>query len=193
MSFIDFGSKKYTTATPFRKKTEIIKDNPNDKIYTPEETAKYIIEKINSKYNISGKILDPCKGSGAFYNNFPTNCQKDYCEIDENKDFFKYNEKVDWIISNPPYSIFEDFLKHSMELTNNIVYLIPVNKIVSSARRIADLYKFGGIPYMLMLTSAETKFPFGFGTSAIYIKKDYRGSIDIELSPIFKKSYNINE
>ena len=113
----------------------------NDKIYTPVETAKDII----SKFDLYGKVLDPFKGSGAFYDNLPENVEKDWCEIDLGRDFFNYNEKVDWIISNPPYSIFGPVIEHSMEIADNIVYLIPLNKLTSSFTRVKSLQKFGGI------------------------------------------------
>ena len=45
----------------------------HDKIYTPVETAKDII----SKFNLSGKVLDPFKGNGAFYDNLPETVEKD--------------------------------------------------------------------------------------------------------------------
>lgn len=37
--------------------------NPNDKVRTPLHIAKAIIE----QFEIKGKILDPFKGDGAFY------------------------------------------------------------------------------------------------------------------------------
>ena len=71
--------------------------------FTPEDIAVRIINEIP----ISEKdiVLDPFKGDGVFYNNLPE-CNKVYCEIEEGKDFFKFEEKVDWIISNPPYRFF---------------------------------------------------------------------------------------
>lgn len=191
--FIDINKKDTFKrgSTPFRKSTEILKNNPNDKVYTPNETAKMIIDTINTKFGISGTILDPCKGPGAFYNNFPDNCQKEYCEIDEGIDFFKYNKKVDWAISNPPYSIFEEFHKKAMEIADNIVWLIPINKLTSSGRRIADLAKWGGIKYMMVLTSKEANFPFGFGLGVIYLQKGYKGPFEIGYSKIFKETYNL--
>ena len=46
-----------------------IKNGKNDKVMTPPKIAKQIID----LYNVSGIILDPCKGEGAFYDNYPQN------------------------------------------------------------------------------------------------------------------------
>lgn len=71
--------------------------------FTPKEIALKIINEIPILE--TDTILDPFKGDGVFYDNLPA-CKKTYCEIEEGKDFFKYEEKVDWIISNPPYRFF---------------------------------------------------------------------------------------
>ena len=102
--------------------------NIGDKVYTPPKIAKRIID----SFDLKGKVLDPFKGKGAFYDNFPETVEKDWCELDEGKDFFNYNDPVDWIVSNPPYSIFNKVIEHSFELSDNIVYLIQINKITSS-------------------------------------------------------------
>ena len=54
-----------------------------DKVYTPEPIAKLII----NKFPLSGKVLDAFKGNGSFYNNYPDTVEKDWCEIDEGRDF----------------------------------------------------------------------------------------------------------
>ena len=152
-----------------------IKNGKNDKVMTPEKMAKKVI----NLYNINGVILDPCKGTGAFYNNYPTHCEKEFCEIDENKDFFKYNKPVDWIITNPPYSIFDDFLKHSQNIADNIVFLIPMSKAFSSLRRIKNILNYGNI-YSIHITGAsKCGFPFGFPACSLYIKKKYTGETKI--------------
>jgi len=71
------------------------------------------------------KVLDPCRGDGAFYNNFPSYVKKRYCEINEGKDFFDYHSKVDYTISNPPFvprKLFWEFHTHSMNITNKAIY-----------------------------------------------------------------------
>jgi hypothetical protein len=99
-------------------------NHPNDKVMTPLKVAKEII----NLFEIKGVILDAFMGDGAFYNQYPTNCIKDWCEIDKGKDFFDYHNKVDWIITNPPYSILEKVLEHSFKIADNIVYLVPYLK-----------------------------------------------------------------
>lgn len=130
-------------------KGKCLKGNkPNDKVYTPLNISKLIIDKINSKYEICGTILDAFKGNGSFYNQYPNNLKKEYCEIDEGIDFFNYDKKVDWIITNPPYSILEQVLEHSFKIADNIVYLVPLSKIVSSLGRIKQINSYGGCPYI---------------------------------------------
>ena len=152
-------------------------NKPNDNIMTPIEISKMIID----MFNITGIVLDPFKGEGSFYNQFPKNCIKDWCEIKEGIDFFKYNKKVDWIISNPPYSILDDILEHSFEIADNIVYLVPLSKIVSSMGRIRKISNYGGVPYIYILSASKCKFPFGFPACVVYFKKNYKGKTKIEV------------
>lgn len=152
-------------------------NKPNDDISTPLEISKLIID----KFLLYGVVLDAFRGNGSFYNQFPANCIKDWCEIKEGKDFFTYNNKVDWIISNPPYSIFDDVLEHSFAIADNIVYLVPLSKIVSSMGRIRKIKKYGGVPYVYILGASKCKFPFGFPACAIYFKRGYVGDTRIEV------------
>lgn len=112
--------------------------NPSDIVYTPENIAAGIIQFLNP----SGKCLDPCKGDGAFYNYLPEG--SDYCEIREGKDFFEYNKKVDWIIGNPPYSIFEQFLQKSFSIADNVAFLVPTNKVFQRQLIMEMVNKWGG-------------------------------------------------
>lgn len=142
-------------------------NKPNDDIMTPIEISRMIID----KFLLYGTILDPFKGTGSFYDNYPKEIKKDWCEIKQNKDFFLYNEHIDWIISNPPYSILDEVLEHSFEIADNIVYLVPLSKIVSSMGRIKKIKKYGGVPYIFILSASKCRFPFGFPACAIYLKK----------------------
>ena len=104
-----------------------------DIVMTPEYLAKDII----GHFNPTGIILDPSRGTGAFYDNFPSDT-KDWCELGEGKDFLTYTQKVDWIITNPPWSKMQAFLEHGMKISDNIVYLTTINHYTTK-KRIRDM------------------------------------------------------
>lgn len=72
----------------------------NDKIFTPKPIAAKIISLC--PFEGGQTVLDGFKGGGAFYNQYPENIEKDWCEIDEGRDFFDYRSPINWIVSNPP-------------------------------------------------------------------------------------------
>ena len=151
------------------------KNTPDkDIVMTPVKTAIDIIQHFSPK----GKILDPCRGQGAFYNNYPSDCIKDYCELSEQKDFFDYEQKVDWIITNPPWSKIKEFMLHSIKICNNIVYLISINHYSTKARlRIIHENGFG-IKEMYCVKTPPSPWPqSGFQIAAIHIQKGYVGNI----------------
>lgn len=106
--------------------------------------------------------------------------QKDWCEIDKGRDFFDYKDKVDWIISNPPYSILDEVLEHSFEIADNIVYLVPLSKIFTSLGRIRKILNYGNIREIHILSSSKCGFPFGFPACAIWLQKGYYGDTKIK-------------
>ena len=96
------------------------REEPKDIFFTPIPIAKLAIDMIGT---IEGKWLDPFKGTGNYYNQFPTE-NKDWCELTDGKDFFDYNENVDIICSNPPFSKFKLVLEHCVKLNPKIISLI---------------------------------------------------------------------
>lgn len=153
----------------------------NDDVATPVHIAKKIIDLFdNDPFNSDETFLDPFMGNGVFYDNFPKRAKKKYwCEIKEGKDFFDFHEKVDWIISNPPYSIFDEVLEHSFEIADNVVYLVPLSKVVSSMGRIRKICKYGGVPFIWIIGASKCGFPFGFPACAIHFKRGYEGDSQI--------------
>jgi len=122
------------TATIIKNKKE-----PNNIFITPLALAKTAIDMIDI---ISTEIwYDPFKNSGNYYNQFPTE-NKLYSEILEGKDFFDFNEKVDVICSNPPYSCLDNIIKKSIELQPRVInYLLGINNL--TAKRIEVFNKAG--------------------------------------------------
>lgn len=145
----------------------------NDVVYTPRPLAKRIID----HFPIKGSVLDPCKGDGAFYDQFPENSTKHWCEISKGVDFYKFNDHVDWCVSNPPYSIFREFLLHSMRIADNIVYLITVNHCWTKAR-IRDIRQNGfGIREIYCVDTPKNFPPSGFQFGAIHFQRGWEGDI----------------
>ena len=138
----------------------------NDRVYTPDYLAKAIVE----RYKPTGRILEPCCGEGAFLKYLPT---AEWCEIDKGRDFMDWTEKVDWIITNPPYSKYLDFLRHSFEVANNVVFLQFVNAFFMR-KRVKTMREMGfEIKDIWYLDTPPKPWPqTGFQVGCIYFKKD---------------------
>ena len=145
----------------------------DDIILTPDDVARDVV----NYFRPTGRVLDPCKGDGAFLKHMPG---AEWCEIREGADFYNWRERVDWIVSNPPYSIFSDFLRHSFTVADNIVYLIPVNKVFNSDRMMREVWAWGGIPKVYVIGGGGALgFPIGFCIGAVHFQRGYTGGIEV--------------
>ena len=61
------------------------------------------------------------------------------CEIKNGRDFFDYDQRVDWIITNPPFSQMREFLKHSYEIASNVVFLTFTTHVLGMKARLQDM------------------------------------------------------
>jgi len=150
-----------------------------DIVMTPEYLAKEIIE----YFNPFGVILDPSRGTGAFYDNFPGE-NNEWCELAEGKDFLTYSNKVDWIITNPPWSKMQEFLAHGMRIADNIVYLTTINHYTTK-KRIRDMRGAGfAIKEIYNVPTPMKAWPqLGFQLAAIHTQRGYTGDIKFSYSP----------
>ena len=143
---------------------------PADEVYTPDWAAYDMVK----WFDPSGTILEPCKGDGAILRHLPV--ESEWCEIQEGRDFFEWYEPVDWIITNPPYSLFREFLIHGLEVSSNVVYLIPLKNFFS-AYSIMEWCKFRGWIKHIRVYGAgqKLKFPMGNPIGAVHWQKNYQG------------------
>jgi len=130
------------------KLQENIKKKGKSFIYTNHEMAKHLIS--ISDIQKGDIVIEPGKGDGAFYNNIPTDCSAVWCEINEGRDFFEYDETklVDVCLSNPPFvprKLFWNFMEKSMRITKRKIYwLLNLSSLnVFTPRRI-DIMKEQG-------------------------------------------------
>jgi len=144
----------------------------NDVVMTPYSLAKDIIDWIRPR----GKVLEPCCGDGAFLKYLPN---ADWCEITKGKDFFDYNKKVQWIITNPPWSQIRPFIQHSMKIAERVVFLVTVNHLWTKAR-LRDIKEAGFGIRRIILVDTPKSFPqSGFQLGVIELKKGYHNEIQL--------------
>jgi hypothetical protein len=102
------------------------RENPNDEFMTPPDLAKVLYEWVNP----SGTVLDSARGTGNFTFDLSTD------------DFLNWTEKVDWIVTNPPYSKIDKYLEHSCEVADKgFSYLLGLHNL--TAKRIEICEKQG--------------------------------------------------
>lgn len=169
----------------FVKPNKTGKSTSNDVVMTKEDTAKFIINYFENQFKKDDKFLEPCYGDKSFLNNFPSDFVFG-CEIREGTDFFDFNKQVDWIITNPPFSIFDDFLLKSFSVADNVVFFCPLNKVFKSKKIDQAIKNYGGIKEIVHLgTGGQHGFPFGFPVGCIHYKRGYNG--DIKYTRLYKK------
>lgn len=164
--------------------------NNNDKVMTPSHIVDEVLAHYSPLIGMDEIILEPFRGEGAFYDKLIKSYDinnVDWCEIDDGEDFLHYERRVDWIITNPPYSIFNDVFPKMLDIADHIILVIPVNKLFSSIPRLMEIRKRGrAISSIHYLGSGrQVGFPFGFPVGAVYITPPYiqdRG-IEITYSP----------
>ena len=133
-------------------------------------------------------MLDPCRGEGAFYDQFPPHPymhqKQHWCELSEGRDFLAIDKSdgwhYDWIVSNPPWSRFRAFNKRAMAISDNVVWLCTVNHFWLKAR-LRDMDEAGfGIKEIALVDTPPLPWPqSGFQLAAVYIKRDHSGPVTI--------------
>lgn len=142
-----------------------------DVVYTPRWLSKAIIE----YFQPTGTCLDPCMGDGAFYDYLPEN-GRDWCEIDMGRDFLAYTGHVDWCIGNPPYSCLLEWIRYSFKIADNVVYLLPLHRVMASAAFLKDVRRYGGLKEVFEIgTGTDAGFPFGHALTAVHYRRDWDG------------------
>src|SRR5688572_19937792 len=133
-----------------------------DVVYTPAWAAEDMV----NFFKPQGRILEPCKGAGAFLKFLPDHTE--WCEIEEERDFFAWSSPVDWCFGNPPYKTFAKWVYHSMAIASNICYLAPCDKPFISAKMLRTMRRWGRLKHMRVYgMGTELGFPVGFAVGAL--------------------------
>jgi hypothetical protein len=139
---------KYKSKSTGDRLGEVVASKGTDIVMTKPEMAKHLLSLC--EYEEGSILLEPARGSGAFYDNFPEYCKKEWCEINEGRDFLEWDEtnKVDYTISNPPFvprKLFWQFQQKAMKITKcKIFWLINISCMnVFTPKRLAEMADSG--------------------------------------------------
>ncbi|MCP5016902.1 MAG: hypothetical protein GY938_16780 [Ketobacter sp.] len=146
--------------------------NPNDIVYTPDWVAMDMVE----WFKPSGRILEPSAGDGVFLKYLPPHTE--WCEIEQGRDFFAWSEPVDWIVGNPPYTGFTNWLDHSFSISTNVLYLIPFYSIWNSLGRIKATHNYGSINHSRVYDwGSKLGWSNNYPIGAIHFQRGYTGGM----------------
>ncbi len=114
---------------------------PNDNFDTPLELAKRLVKLVPvKKFDI---ICDNALGKGIFLEAFKEIDVAIIQGCDEKLDFFKWDKKQSWFITNPPYSKLDEWLEHSCKYaTKGFAYLFGLHNLTPKRIEMCENYGF---------------------------------------------------
>ena len=109
-----------------------------DSYFTPPYATNKLLEVVK----FDGDILEPASGDGHIskilessgYNVISSDLRPD-CYGTSGLDFLSMKDKVDNIVTNPPYCLAEEFMGHGLQLINNKMALLFRLSFLESAKR----------------------------------------------------------
>lgn len=143
---------------------------------TPEWVCGIMAKMISELIIFPETILEPTPGAGnlvkAIDRRYPSSII--YTPVD----FFKFDEKVDCVVGNPPFTPMKvgyDILSRCFELSDNIIFLMPWLALINSEKR-TKKYISKGLKKIIHLP--RSAFPGSRVQTCILIfQKGYRGDI----------------
>lgn len=157
----------------------------NDDVQTPLPLARQLV----NHFHPAGRILEPCCGEGAFLKALQEHIRSgsatgawatvQWAEIKQGRDFYAWQEPVDWIITNPPWSQIRHFLQHAMEVADHVVFLITINHVWTKAR-LRDVKAAGfGLREIVLVDMPANFPPSGFQLGAVRLSRGYVGPVEV--------------
>lgn len=163
---------------PARRLVPAPNDAASDVVFTPRDLAERIVAAFADE--MSGSVLEPARGDGAFYDALPPHVTRHWCEIAEGQDFFDWTTPVDWIVTNPPWSRFRDFLEHSLRVADNVLFLAPINHF-GTKRRVSLVSEAGFGLRRVVFVPSPVKWPAsGFQLAAVRLQRGWGGPAQVK-------------
>lgn len=129
--------------------------------FTP--TPLWCAENIDIDWSQFSTAHEPCAGDKRLLNWMTSlGLSTSYTEITEGTDFFEWNNSVDLIFTNPPFSLAQEFIDHSTKHANTVFMLLRLNYLGAIKRY--EWWK-ANPPVALYVLSKRPSFT-GSGTDA---------------------------
>ena len=105
----------------------------NDTDFYP--TPMWCLENIDVDWSKFKTAHEPCRGDGRISDWLANKgLITSYTEITEGTDFFKWSNTVDLIITNPPFSLAQEFIDHATANATTVFMLLRLNFLGSIKR-----------------------------------------------------------
>jgi hypothetical protein len=92
-----------------------------------------------------------------------------WCEIEHGRDFFDWDDPVDWAIGNPPYSLTRPWFNHTMRIAAQFCYLVPVRNVMGAYGFLDEIRRYGRLAEMRVYgTGGSLGFPMGNAVAALH-------------------------
>lgn len=121
---------------------------------TPTYTVRSLLDHMDlTKVN---SFLEPCRGEDSIFKQVNVK-EKYWAELSLGVDYLTtvFN-KVDLIITNPPFTLAKEFLKKSLAESDCVCYLLRINYLGSKIRK--PFWKEIGTPNKLLVLSKRPSF-----------------------------------
>jgi hypothetical protein len=162
----------------------------SDNFQTPPEAIRMLLDGLGEeRIEKKSTIWDPCCGEGLLveelkrqgFNTIGTDIQEgvdflDPSSTDTYRDF-------EYIITNPPYSLKDDFLFRCYELGRPFALLMPITALGEQFR--LTLYKQHGIQVILPPKRINFKTPSGKGKGSWFYTAWFTHGFDLENDLVF--------
>ncbi len=102
------------------------------------QTPPYCVEKLLPYIDFRGEpsFIEPCKGDGNIYYMIAPLCSTSaYYEMAKGRDYLTTRcSPVDIIITNPPFSLWREFLEKSLTEADLVIYMLRLNVMGSGTK-----------------------------------------------------------
>ena len=98
-------------------------------------TPKWCYENLDFPFHLFENGHEPCRGDARIVSFLESKgLTTTSTEIREGQDFFDWDDKTDLIFTNPPFSIAQEFIEHSLPRAKCVVMLLRINFLGSKKR-----------------------------------------------------------